>query len=112
MGKAHGMTTDTHKRGDSFERTVTIPVDFADGYFVGWTATSQIRTNGDALVAGLVCTWADPVTTRSLEISATDTSAWPIAPLNYDVQFTRTADGYVVSTTSMQLDVIRDQTHA
>lgn len=40
------MTTDLsnqHKAGDSYARLLTIPAEFANGYFVGWTPKSVNR---------------------------------------------------------------------
>lgn len=107
------LAADTHKRGDSFVRTVNVPSQFADGYFVGWTMACQLRTqSGSGLVATLDCAWIDPVTTRAITISKIDTTGWPVGPLLYDIQFTRTSDGFVVSTSTLAVTIQKDQTYA
>jgi hypothetical protein len=100
-----------HKAGDSYARLLTIPTEFADGYFVGWTPKSQIRTPEGALVAECTCTWLDAATTRHLQLVVVNTSAWPVGQtVQTDVQFTRTSDGFVLSTTTATLRVVRDVT--
>jgi hypothetical protein len=100
-----------HKRGDSFDYVTTIPTTFADGYFVGWTVAAQVRNaKTDALVASLTATWVDAATTRALKLLHIDTSAWPLGPMEMDVQFTRTSDGYTLSTSTVQFNTIKDVT--
>lgn len=101
-----------HKRGDSFDLLVTIPPQFADGYFAGHTVASQIRQQGadGAMVADLTCTWVDALTTRALRLQCLDTKAWPVGPAQFDVQFTRTADGFVLSSTTAQIFIVQDVT--
>lgn len=102
----------THKRGDSFDILVTIPARFADGYFVGYTVTSQIRQMGadGAKVADLTCTWVDALTTRALRLQCINTSTWPPGPAQFDVQFKRTADNFVLSSTTAQIAILPDVT--
>jgi hypothetical protein len=102
-------TIDTHKRGDSFARVLTLPDTFASGYFVGWAVACQLRNASEHLVSDITATWADPLTTRALLLSVTDTAAWPVQLLSYDVQMTR-PDGWIVSTNTLQLRVTRDET--
>ncbi|MNI40600.1 hypothetical protein D3C85_650580 [compost metagenome] len=100
-----------HKRGDSFDRLVHIPLAFADGYFTGWTVTAQVRTaQYSAAIDDLVCTWVDPTKTRILSIKCLNTTAWPIGLAEMDVQFTRTSDGYTTSTSTLQFEIVRDVT--
>jgi hypothetical protein len=100
-----------HKRGDSFDRLINIPSAFADGYFVGWTVSAQVRTaQYGAAIDDLVCTWIDPVKTRILSIKRLDTKLWPIGLAEMDVQFTRDSDGYTTSTSTLQFEVVRDVT--
>lgn len=88
-----------------------IPDTFADGYFVGWEVTSQIRT---ALyyqpIADLTCTWVDPDLTRSIKVQALDTKTWPVGNAVLDIQFVRTADGYTISTDTVQINIVHDVT--
>ncbi|QNR53848.1 hypothetical protein phiK7A1_060 [Pseudomonas phage phiK7A1] len=102
-----------HKRGDSFDRLTNIPEAFSDGYFVGWTVTAQIRTaRYGEVIADLVCAWVDPATTRILSIKCLDTKPWPVGPAEMDVQFVRTSDGYTMSTSTLQFNIVRDVTRA
>jgi hypothetical protein len=111
-----------HKRGDTFDYVATIPDTFADGYFVGWDVTAQIRKAASGplaqlsapvdgeLVAQLDVTWTDAATTRQLRLLKVDTKAWPVGPLEFDVQFRRADDGYTLSTATEKLVVIKDVT--
>lgn len=99
------MTGDWHKRGASFNREMTLPVEpFPDGYFAGWTVSSQARTLKGELVADMTCTWLDPVTTRQLVLSVADTSAWPLGPIAIDVRFEHA--GEVLYTNTAELRVV------
>lgn len=99
-----------HKAGDSFTRLLAIPPEFADGYFVGWTVKSQVRTEAGELVSECACSWLDAVTTRNLKIRVANTTAWAPGRLLVDVQFTRTADSEVMSTTTATIHVVKDVT--
>lgn len=99
----------THKRGASFDVLVTIPAQFADGYFADYAPTSQVRTNDDTLVAELTCAWVDPVTTRALRLTCLDTSAWPVGAALFDVRFKR-SDGHVIPSSTAQLIVVKNIT--
>ena len=76
-----------HKAGDSFERLLTIPPEFADGFFVGWTAKSEIRNEAGHLVAACTCDWLNPVTTRHLSLTVIDTKGWKPGLVEIDVFF-------------------------
>lgn len=119
------MSSYEHKRGDTFDRLVDIPtvdgdLGYADGYFVGWTPAAQIRRHqapgpntaplGEA-IATLTCAWVDPLTTRQLRITSSGpTPDWPLGPAEVDVQFTRDSDGYVLSTATAVIEIVRDVT--
>lgn len=104
--------TMTHKRGDTFDALAPIPDIFADGYFVGWVVTAQIRTaQYGRLIADLTCTWADDVTTRILHIQDFVTDSWEIGPAEMDIQFTRTSDDYTMSTQTLKVMIVKDITH-
>lgn len=100
------------KRGDSFDYGVEIPSEFADGHFVGWTVASQLRTNNSkaALIATFDTSWANPATTRQLRLLKIDTTDWPLGSAVFDVQFTRTSDGYRLSTETAEVIVVKDVT--
>jgi hypothetical protein len=99
-----------HKVGDTFTRVLTIPTEFGDGYFVGWVPRSQFRDGEGTLASEVNCEWLDPLTTRTLKLRVADTTGWVPGTLLIDVQFTRTADGEVMSTTTAKLSVIQDIT--
>lgn len=100
-----------HKRGDSFDRLANIPDTFTDGYFVGWTVTSQVRTSQyGKLLANLECVWVDPVTTRVLSIKSLSTSSWSLGTAEMDIQFVRNTDGYTISTSTVSFEVVKDIT--
>lgn len=103
-------TPDTHKRGDSFDRVGEMPAFFPDGYFVGWTVASQIRTAEGVKVADMECTWLDDVTTRYLRLTKIDTTAWSVGEAKIDVEFKRTADGFKFSSATETLWIIGDVT--
>lgn len=104
--------TFVHKCGDSFDILVSIPPTFSDGYFVGYTVTSQIRkpSADGAKIADLTCTWVDALTTRALRLQCLNTSAWTSGAAVFDVQFRRTSDGFVMSSTTAQLSLVPDVT--
>jgi len=100
------MSTYTHKRGAAFSHLLTIPAEFADGHFVGWTVDSDVRTAQGTKVADLVCEWVDPAATRYLRITCLDTTAWPLSTLYTDVRFIRTSDGFPLITTTAIFPVV------
>lgn len=102
--------TSSHKRGDSFDAVVAIPAFFADGYFADFDVVSQIRTPGGVLVGEFECSWVDAVTTRALRLVCINTRNWPVGPAEIDVEFTRRSDGFVYSTQTEQIYVLRDVT--
>lgn len=102
-----------HKVGDAYARVLTIPAVYPDGHFVGWTPASQIRRQDGSLLADCACTWIDAATTRQLYISVADTRSWPAGEVvQTDVQFTRDADDWRVSTTTANIRLVRDVTRS
>jgi hypothetical protein len=99
------------KRGDTFDfsslvQVTEVGVPVVD--FTGWTARSQIRAPGGALVADLTVTWV----TRnpgSVRLVFTSTALWPIGSLSMDVEFVA-PDGTVVSTETKTFTVVEDIT--
>lgn len=105
--------TYTHKRGDSFDLLATIPAAWPDGYFADHTVAAQMRVLGAGTkIADLTAAWVDPLTTRTLRLTSLNTTAWPLCAAFFDVQFTRTSDGFVTSTTTTQIYILEDATHA
>lgn len=100
----------THKRGDSFDVLVPIPAFFPDGYFAGCVVESEMWTLDRKFIAALECNWTDPATTRSLRLVCLDTKAWPEGAAQTDIQFTRTSDGFVYTTSTELLFILGDVT--
>jgi len=100
-----------HKRGDSISWLAPIPEIFADGYFVGYEVSSQIRTaQYGQLIANLICEWVDPATTRELLLTCLDTKSFPVGEAENDIQFTRISDGFVQSSDTLLISIVRDVT--
>lgn len=105
-------TPDTHKRGDGFDRVAEIPAWLPDGYFAGHTVKSQLRDKKTGeLIAEFDCSWLDDATTRHLRLRKLDTTAWQVGEAWLDVQFKRTSDGFVYSSSSAVLWIVEDVTH-
>lgn len=105
-------TSIRHKRGDTAEWYLILPEeDFPDGYFDGWEIAAQIRQANEAIISSLEATWAEPAeTTRTIRLFSADTRHWPVGFQEVDVQFTRTSDGYIRSSETFLVDVIKDVT--
>lgn len=100
-----------HKAGDSFDYIATIPSTFADGYFVDWIVTCQVRTaKYQDLIADIAPAWVDPLTTRQVRLLQISTSSWPVGNAIMDVQFVRSYDQYTISTDTIEITVVTDVT--
>lgn len=101
-----------HKRGDTFDRVLLIPeATFANGYFLLWDLAAQIRTARGKLVAVLSATWANPAAdTRFLRLFYEPTTDWPLGSLEIDVEFARQSDGFIQSTETINVQILRDVT--
>lgn len=100
-----------HKRGDTFDRLLVVPDSYADGFWVGWEVTSQVRTARGKLIADLTPTWQDPAAeTRVLRLFQLDTAEWPVGEQEIDVQFERESDGTKQSTVTLKVNVVQDVT--
>lgn len=99
-----------HIRGDTFNYIVTLPSYIPDGYFFGYVPTCQIRDLNDVLIADAVTEWVDPVTTRSIGLHVSSTSAWPVGGAVYDVQFHRVSDNDTQSTRKRRFTIVADVT--
>lgn len=99
-----------HKRGDTFQRHVALVRGTAAEPTTGWTITSQVRDKDDALVA--TCNIGNRTDSAgTFTVTAADTTAWPVGTLYWDIQ-TVNADGVIVSTETVLIDCLRDQTRA
>lgn len=90
------MSLPDHIRGASFTRLMEIPAIFGDGYFVGWTITSEVREPGGKIVATPTNEWLNAATTRHLKVRVADTEAWPVGDLQFRLKFVRPSDSEVV----------------
>jgi hypothetical protein len=104
------LAANSHKVGDSFTRLLPIPPAFGDGYFVGWVTRCQVRGEQGELISEVTCEWLDPLTTRDLKLRVADTTMWNVGRAFIDVQFTRTSDGEVMSTTTAEITLVKDNT--
>jgi len=104
------LSPNDHKRGDTFAKVLVLPDDIDDGYFVGWDVAGQIRTPQGRLIADVVVTWLDEPDRKNLQLFVDDTRLWKIGTHELDVQFTRISDGFVVSTSTVPINVFRDVT--
>lgn len=103
---------ENHKQGDSLDYLGVIPLDYVDGYFVGWTLSGMIRSYPSyTLIDSLDIAWVDPTVTRSFTVRKINTQSWPVGAAVMDVQFTRTSDGYVKSTDTIQFNILHDVTY-
>lgn len=99
-----------HKRGDTFSYAGTVPLPAGS-----WSGEAQVR-RFKKLIAELTVVVTPPVGEETeygvlLEAAPEITALWPIGTLNGDVQFTDADTGYVVSTTTFNVTVIRDETY-
>lgn len=113
------MTTTCNKplelpRGASLDLLIRIPRVLADGFFVGWTVTSQLRGDKNSqFVAELEPEWTDPPTTRVLRLrNAAETSAWPVGEAWFDVRFESADEQQVIYTRAKQIYITRSITGA
>lgn len=94
----------SHKRGDTFDYagTLTLPAGT-------WTPTAQVR-QGDTLIADLTATLEDPSGGETaVRVVATDTTAWPLGTMRFDIQFDGVG-GQVISTDTVAFKVVADIT--
>jgi hypothetical protein len=104
------LSPNDHKRGDTFAKMLGLPASIDAGYFVGWDVAGQIRTPQGRLIADVVVTWLDEPDRKTLQLYVEDTKTWRLGTHELDVQFTRISDGFVVSTATIPINVIRDVT--
>lgn len=101
----------SHTKGASVLWMLKLPTKFADGYFAGWTPTSQVRTEDGALVADLEVTWDDPAIARVLVLRKLDTTGWAVGHASFDVRLVA-PDGFAIYTAPLRLYVVKGNTDA
>ncbi len=101
------MESIPHKRGDTFLLTGTTDVPLT-----GYTIASQVRDKSFKLIAQLTVniTQTSPTGIYTLSYPA-GSSSWPVGLLECDVQYTD-GSGFIVSTETFEIDVLRDVTHS
>ena len=100
------MPTITLKRGDSFLFTCT-----TDAPLTGYSVASQIRDKSHKLITDLAVSIIQTTPTGAFTLTTpTGTSSWPVGLLECDIQYTNNA-GFVVSSETFEIDLIRDITH-
>lgn len=98
-----------HKKGDTFEVTCTYENDAgAPVSLDGITITSQLRTPAGALVADCTAT-VTSVPNGTFTLLVADTSSWPVAKLEFDVQYALTG-GRIISSETVNVHVVKDVT--
>lgn len=109
----------TATRGDTFALTIAVKVAAggAASDLTGWTVASQLRkpsraTARGTLIETLTVTIADPTTgVIALSATAAQTALWTVGAAEFDVQLTRTADGFVWSSPVTAVVIRGDVTH-
>lgn len=105
----------THKRGNTFEVQATY-ADDATGESIdltGYTIASQVRSPGGDLVSTMAVTIPDqtiPANRGKFSMRVSDTTAWPIGELLWDVQYS--FDETVISTETITIQVAQDITQS
>ena len=96
----------TLKQGITFDCVLVMPAIYPDGYFLGWTLQSQIRTTAQKLIQTLTATWIDPTTaTRNLRLFSNATTNWPVGIHDFDAKLTSSTGELVVVTETQQIEV-------
>lgn len=103
-------------RGDSFSLPITVRESGAAFDLTGWTVAAQLRkvsrtAERGALIETFAVTVATPAT-GEIVISATaeQTALWPVGQAEFDVQMTRTVDGFVRSSAKVSVLIQGDVT--
>lgn len=106
------MAYSKHKRGDTFDVSGLATV-LENGVLLqnmtGWTGACQLRTSDGRLVATLTFAWLNAAQRTMRIYSSESTKGWPVGKCLTDIQFT-SPTGFVVSTTTETIEIIRDET--
>lgn len=98
-----------HKRGDSFLISAVVKIGGVAQDITNWGIQSQIRREGDTAFKVDVTVERVDDLAGSYILRVDDTSAWPIACLVWEVQYTMDT-GQVISTQTVTIDVRKDVT--
>ncbi|MFM2004351.1 MAG: hypothetical protein RLZZ09_6 [Pseudomonadota bacterium] len=104
-------TTLRHKRGDTFQYACTLrqkkngpALDIT-----GWQIRSQLRDLKDQLICEFTITLLDPAAGH-YQLSADDTRAWQPGTAAMDIEY-RDAEGIIRSTETLNVLILKDETH-
>lgn len=94
------------KRGDSFWLTLQVAIAGAIQDLSNWTILSQVRQPDGKLVETLAANIVDGPNGK-FSVASLGTGQWPVGLLDWDIQYTTDA-GQIISTDTIQLNVIKD----
>lgn len=104
------MAIITHKRGDTFELTLTLENQGNAVDITLFTIACQVRDQSDVLIQTLTVVKTDPTNgTFTLSASDSETYLWPLLKLDADVEFIE-PDTTVSSSETFSIQVIKDIT--
>lgn len=104
------MAIITHKRGDTFEITLTLENQGNAVDITLFTIACQVRDQDDVLVQALAVAKTDPTNgVFTLTATDTETASWPLLKLEADVEFIE-PDTTVSSSETFNIQVIKDIT--
>lgn len=96
------------KRGDTFLIEAQLADNGIPTDLTNWTIRSQVRRNSQ-LIDTLDVTIVDAATGRYTLSSSGATTAWPIAVLESDIEYT-SPNGQIVSTETYSINCVKDVT--
>jgi hypothetical protein len=100
----------TLKQGVTFDCALVMPAVYPDGFFLGWTLQSEIRTTAQKLIQTLTATWIAPAsTTRNIRLLSNTTAMWPVGIHEFDARLT-SPTGKVVATETHWIEIRRSAT--
>lgn len=98
-----------HRAGKSFQYVADIDSGYADGHFAGWSLRCQIRDRYGRLISEVDAEWADPATTRSINLYQKDTSTWPVGAAEFDILL-ESEEGETQASEMVQFEIYRGAT--
>lgn len=96
-----------HKRGDTFLIGCAVTEDSVARDLTGYTVRAKVK-NGKVDVATLTHSWVSQVG-GTYQLKAVDTTLWPAAKLQIDIEYTDNA-GVISSTETFIINCIADVT--
>lgn len=96
----------THKRGDSFEYLIVVE-GATNEFFNSWDVTCTVKSDMGHVLDTINCVRLIEGDTYSILVKKIDTTKWRFGQHFIDIKFTRPSDGYVITSNSIRLDVVR-----